>query len=328
MIKLSNRHFGSLCGLAVLILFGATAIAQSLIEVEASVDKANMRIGDQIVYSLKIDRDADLTIKSPGQGANLGMFEIKDYEIHDPIERDGRIVEQYDYTISVFDTGSYVIPPFPIGYLTSDTTTQYQFITSEPLEVTVASIVNDPNADIKDIKPLFDIPAEYWPWIIGSLLLLALGLAGYFWWRRKNGAGEPVFRKEIIRPAHEIALEELAQLEGRGLLGKEQHKLFYTELSDILRRYYEGRFFINAMEATSSELVDILESEGIDAESVRYTEGALNNCDLVKFAKYVPSPQESGTTVDLVRRIIERTRLEFAAVEHVEEVKEENQITG
>lgn len=317
-------HFQLLFFLLALPLF-----AQGLINVEAKVDRSRIRIGDRITYSLIIDRADSLQIKTPGHGANLGMFEIKDYRVHSPEQSDGRLIEQFDYTISVFDTGHFEIPPFPIGFLLSDTATQYQFITSEGIDIYVESIVNDPNADIRDLKPLFDIP-DNWAVLIAILLgVLVLAAVGY-WIYRKYFSGEkirPAFRKEVIRPAHEIALEALQKLQNKGLLAKGAYKAHYTELSDILRHYIEGRFFISAMEETTAELVQSLNQEGIDSESITFIQGALSNCDLVKFARYLPSDSESEVTLDLVRRIIDRTKLAFEAVEKSVPVEEKNQTT-
>ena len=101
---------------AIYIIFGVIVFAapallaqeKSLIEVQSEVDTS-------------INRDKDLRIMKPGEGLNLGMFEIKDYKFHDPVEKDGRLIEKYDFTISVYDTGKFTIPPFPVAYFPVDT---------------------------------------------------------------------------------------------------------------------------------------------------------------------------------------------------------------
>ena len=312
---------------AVCLLSGGLA-AQSLIAVDASVDKSVITIGDRINYTLKINRNKDLQVHDPGKGTNLGMFEIKDYRVLDPVAEGDRIIEQYEYTISVYDTGRFVIPPFPVAFLTGDSANPHQLIMSDPLEIFVESIVNDENAEIKDIRGPLEIPADYLrlALIIGSIILGLVIIWLIYWYYKKRKEGKPIFRKEIIRPAHEIALEELEQLLGSGLLEAGKTKSFFSILSEILRRYIEGRYFIKALEETTTEILASLSEADLTAENIALSNEALNECDLVKFAKYTPQQAEIEASVSKVRRFIEDTRLEFTAVENLEEVTDEPEL--
>ncbi|MFQ5584604.1 MAG: hypothetical protein ACE5GL_09240, partial [Calditrichia bacterium] len=281
-------------------------------------------IGDRVTYTLKITRDKNLRIKQPGPGANLGMFEIKDYNIQPPVETDGKITEQFDYVISVFDTGKFVIPPFPVAFFPSDTSRKYQIIESEPVNIFVKSLLSEGDVDIRDIKPPLEPPYNYTRLILllgGLLLLIAAAVAGYIIYRKRKH-GEPIFRKEVIRPAHEIAYEELDKLLASKLLEKGEFKQFYSKLSDILRLYLENRFFIRALEDTTSELMDSLKEIEISEENSAICKEVLDLADLVKFAKYIPQTEETNRAVQLVKEFIEATHLEFEAVEKIEKVEE------
>lgn len=177
------------------------AVAQtSLIEVTSDVDKSIITIGDRITYTLKIKRDKNLRIEQPGPAANLGMFEIKDYEIHDPVEDKEIIVEQFDYVISVFDTGKFVIPPFPVAFFSSDTSQEYQIIKSEPIEITVESLLSAENNEIKDIKPPLLIPINYIQIILiaGGILVLIGVIIFLFYYYKKKKQGKPLFKCSIL----------------------------------------------------------------------------------------------------------------------------------
>jgi hypothetical protein len=192
-------------------------VAQSLIRVQAEVDKSVITIGDRITYTLTIQHEKGLHIQQPGPGANLGQFEIKDYHIENPVEKDNLVTQKFNYQISVFDTGKFVIPPFPVAFSESDTSRKYQLIQSEPIEIFVKSVLTSENAEIKDIKPPLSIPFNYRKWILfgsAGLLLIAGGIL-LFYIIRQHKRGIPLFRKEVIRPAHEIALEALAELKSR-----------------------------------------------------------------------------------------------------------------
>lgn len=316
--------------LSCFLLTSLSLFAQkSLIEVAAGVDKSVITIGDRITYTLKITRDKNLRIEQPGPGANLGMFEIKDYHIQSPLEKDGRVTEQFDYIISVFDTGKFVIPPFPVAFFPSDTSRKYQIIESEPVNIFVKSMLSEGDVDIKDIKPPLEPPYHYTRLILllgGLLLLIAAAVAGYIVYRKRK-RGEPIFRKEVIRPAHEIAYEELDKLLASALLEKGEFKKFYSKLSDLLRLYLENRFFIRALEDTTSELMDSLKEIEISRENSAICKEILDLADLVKFAKYIPQTEETNRAVQLVKEFIEATHLEFETVEKIEKVEENESLT-
>lgn len=325
----SNKNIpGFVSWLSLFIILTVSLLrAQSpLIEVEASVNKSVITIGDRITYTLKIDREKGLRVHDPGKGTNLGMFEIKDYTIHDSVEVNNRVIQQFDYVISVYDTGTFVIPPFPVAFLPSDTSRKFQFITSEPLTIRVESVVNDENAEIHDIRPPLGIPVDYWRMalMIGSLVLGLAALATAYWLYRKRKQGQPIFRKEVLRPAHQIALENLQKLLASNLLREGEYKVFYFALSDIVRRYIERRFFIKAMEETTTELLGSLTEEQFPQEQIGLVREILSACDLVKFAKYAPPDSETESTVQLIRDFIERTKMEFEAVEREVEGEPEN----
>lgn len=315
--KSNRREFLLFYIFLILILFALAAAQSSLIEVTAEVDKSVITIGDRITYTLKINRDKNLKIEQPGPAANLGMFEIKDYEIHDPVEKDGNIVEQYDYTISVFDTGKFVIPPFPVAFFPSDTSKKYQIIKSEPIEITVESLLSAENNEIKDIKPPLLIPMNYARIILigGCILVLASVIFFLFYYYKKKKQGKPLFRKEVIRPAHEIAFEELEKLLGTSYLEEKKYKQFFSQLSDILKHYLENRFFITAMEETTTELLESLQEIDLKDGAFEKAKEVLDLSDLIKFAKYEPQTEEIEKTIELTKEFIHITQLEFKAVE-------------
>ena len=184
----------------ILVVFGEAQT--SLIEVTAGVDKSIITIGDRITYTITINRDKNLRIEQPGPAANLGMFEIKDYDIHDPVEKDGNIIEQYDYVISVYDTGKFVIPPFPVAFFPSDTSKKYQIIKSEPVEITVKSLLSAENNEIKDIKSPLLIPINYTSIILisgGILVLLGVVIFLFYYYKKKKHS---LFRNlaPVVRP--------------------------------------------------------------------------------------------------------------------------------
>jgi len=244
--------------LIIIFIVPIFLFSESLIRVSAEVDKSVITIGDRIHYTITVSHHRNLHIEQPGPGANLGQFEIKDYNISEKIEEGDLVTQKFEYTISVFDTGKFVIPPFPIAFAESDTSKDYQLIYSEPIEIYVKSVLTSENAEIKDIKPPLSVPFNYRRWIFIGLatLVIIIGALFTYYYLKQKKKGVKLFKKEVIRPAHEIALENLDTLEKKmpSMYENGEHKQFFTELSLILRTYLENRFFIEALEKTTSEI--------------------------------------------------------------------------
>src|SRR5207249_532712 len=99
--------------------------------------------------------------------------------------------------------------------------------------------------DIRDIKGLVPVPHSWW-WL---LPIIVLGAIAWWLWRRKK----PTAATESVVPptAFEIALAALQRLrEENPPVG-----VFYTRLSDVVRRYLEDRFQLRAPERTTEEFL-------------------------------------------------------------------------
>ena len=309
---------------ATAMLFSAAIFAQSsLIVVKASVDKTVLTVGDPIKYSLEINRREGVELRDPAKGSNIGAFEVREFQPLPERRESDRIIQKFEYTLAVYDTGTYIIPSYPVAFLPPDSLSDgdYQIIDADPITITVKSVIEAENAELEDIRPPFGLPGNLW-WIWAIVTALLIGLAvWYFFFRKKTDRPKALFKKEVIRPAHEIALEELDHLLQSDLLKTGKHKAFYSILSDILRRYVEGRFYIRALEETTGELVESLEQSQIESQQATHAIDALHMCDLVKFAKFIPGSDDTDKTVALVRKFIEETRLEFAAVEKMQRIE-------
>lgn len=278
----------------------------------SSVDKSLIHIGDLIQYTVVVTHDKEVRLDLPGLGANLGGFEIRDYDIEEPRKEDGKIVSQFNYTISTFFTGEFEIPPLTVTYFVPGDSTAKR-IATEKIKIVVDSIKPSEAADIRDIKPPFEIPKKWWytvRWFILGGGILFLGVMGFLiYWRRKQGKSILPMKPLIQRPPHELAYEELDRLKASDLLERGEIKLFYTVISEIIRRYIEGRYFIVAMELTTTEVLDGLSQADVSEEEYQIFQSFLDRCDLVKFAKVIPSDFETAEVIQFACNIIDRTKV-------------------
>jgi hypothetical protein len=266
-----------------------------------------------------------MRVERPGEGVNLGQFEIKDYKIYDPVREEGRIEEKFEYVISVFDTGTFVIPPFPVAYFPTDSLGDYKLIEASAITIYVESVIQDEARELRDVKPPIDIPYDYFLLfsVLAAVILIgALVYFGYRAYQKRKETGYLISPPEPPRPAHEIALTALEELLKKDLITQGLLKVFYSEISEIIRRYIEGRFFIPALEETSSEILRELSNQEIEVDLLQDIREFLELSDLVKFAKYKPDEKENQKIIMLGRQFIEKTMVVYEMEEASETNKE------
>ncbi len=289
----------------------------SLIEVKAQVDTATITIGDHILYSIIIDRQKDVRIIEPGQGINLGMFEIKDYKFHEPLKKGDHVIQRYDYVISVYDTGKFTIPPYPLAYFPSDSSTKPAIIEAPAIDIYVKSVLKGEEApELKDIKPPLDIPFNYRFWGMVAAAVLIFGILlylAYRLWKRKQEKGYVFTPPPPAPPAHEVALNALQELFSSDLLEREQFKEFFSRLSEIIRAYLEGRYFIAALEETTTEIMQEIQAHLADESLRKQLQEILTTSDLIKFARYIPAKEEIERLKELSVDFVQKTKIIYEA---------------
>jgi hypothetical protein len=287
-----------------ILSFGHLSYAQD-IELKARVWPTKARLGDEIKFSIWVEHPKGMTVTPPTLETRLAPFEIKSVETKPVVEKGGRIQETFLLTITTFELGDLKIPPVLIRYKETSGPSGQEL--TDPVEIKVVSSPKRVN-DKDDIRPIkgpvsLDLRA-LWSWALGILaFLLSVFLAvKVFLGKRK------AMDLESKKPAHERALLELQRLKNKGLLEERKTKEFYSELSDILRRYLDRRFGLQTLEATTSETVRILREKEFDGLLLPVVKGFLEETDLVKFAKYVPPPPLAGQLETELIRIVENTK--------------------
>jgi len=262
------------------------------ISISSQVDNSRVYIGDLITYTVTVTHDKDVKVELPGLGANLGGFEIRDYNLHEPKKKDGLITSAVDYTISTFFTGEFEIPPLTVMYYTPEDTAA-KTLSTEKIKIVVESVKPSEAGDIKDIKPPVEIPRDLWHlmrwFVLGGVLALLAFLVFVIYRRKKAG--------------------KLDRLRDSDLLENGRIKEFYTEISEIIREYIEGRYFIVAMEMTTTEVLEGLSTAELSEDNFHLFQTFLEQSDLVKFAKRIPSEDENEAILNMAYEIVNRTKV-------------------
>ncbi len=282
--------------------------------ISAKLDSTHVLMGKTIGLHISVVQDREVN----GLMLNLvadtlnAKVEIADKGKADTTALDNnRLQINRDITLQAFDPGTYQLPA--ILYVVGSDTLR----SKETLTLTVDSIKVDPQGKIKDFKPVAEAPFKlldwvpdfisdyWWAWLAG-LLLLAFGIYAYFKWYKKGINPLKPVKKRL--PPYEEAMQALSNLKSRNLWQNGQEKEYYTTLTDILRVYIEHRFGINAVEMTSTQIMDKIRQN----EDAHIAKEQLNNvleiADFVKFANMHTLADDNEIAFQRAVNFVEQTK--------------------
>jgi len=282
--------------------------------ISAKLDSTHVLMGKTIGLHICVVQDREVN----GLMLNLvadtlnAKVEIADKGKADTTALDNnRLQINRDITLQAFDPGTYQLPA--ILYVVGGDTLR----SKETLTLTVDSIKVDPQGKIKDFKPVAEAPFKlldwipdfisdyWWAWLAG-LLLLAFGIYAYFKWYKKGINPLKPVKKRL--PPYEEAMQALSNLKSRNLWQNGQEKEYYTTLTDILRVYIERRFGINAVEMTSTQIMDKIRQN----EDAHIAKEQLNNvleiADFVKFANMHTLADDNEIAFQRAVNFVEQTK--------------------
>lgn len=292
-------------------LFSYAVRGDELIDVTASVDKQSAYIGDLIEYMIIISYDSTIQLTPPAAGANLGGFEVKDYEFGEEEKLDdGKRRQIISFKLRTFTTGDYVIPPLPIEYKTADSTVKY--ISADPIKIFIKSLLAEgENVDSLQPRPLKAqaslAATSKTLWLIIGAVMIVLAAATVYYIRRRRRAVEPEAYVDP-RPPWEIAYTDLAMLKNKNLAEQGEVKIYYFELSEIMKRYLGRKFEFGAVDMTTTEIGDYLSARSFDENIYKELVDFFEHADLVKFAKYLPAADRPGADWDTAYDLVTKTR--------------------
>ena len=297
--------------LKILIILVLLLIAENFaqpVSVLASVDSSDYLIGDYINYTLEVIADKNVQIIAPFIRDSLKDVEIiRELEPFSSETENGRSTT-YSFTLSYYDSGSVTIPPIAINYKTSGDD-ETKVLLSNPVTFIVHTLLVEQQADIKDVKEPLTIPLD-WKFIllIAFIVLIIFGAAVFLYLRYKKKKSMLPVKKKIIKiPAHVKALTALDNLDKEQLWQKGQVKEYHSNITGIVRNYFEDRFNLPALELTTTEQMHQLNRVSSAQKIVNETEQFLKNADLVKFAKFIPIASVNEEMMKQAKDIVNKT---------------------
>ena len=292
--------------LFMLLLFFTVCLSQA--QVSSSIDTTQIRIGEEIVYSIQVEVDSTALVLFPeGQSFNplevIDSYDIDTTRLQDKI----RLIKKYGLT--QFDSGSYTLPSQRV--VINNKSFNTDSINLEVFNV----LVDTTKQKMFHIKPAFEVEEPGFDfekllyWIVPILLIIGI-IVFLFFRRRKRKKTESA--KQL--PPYEEAIEALKVLDHSHFLENDNSKSYYSSLTEILKRYIGREVDDAALESTSNELIDrlILHKDAgsfdFDAETINKIDKILKRADLIKFAKMKELEGQAKTDRTVVEDIINETK--------------------
>jgi len=275
------------------------AYSQAPVSVSDSVDRRSILIGEPIQLTLRADVPTG-TNATWFLTDSLAHFEfIEKGKIDSEITVEGKIFRQH-LVITSFDSGRWEIPPLAVAI---DTKKFY----TDSITINVDFSKFDPRQDYHDIKDIIEVEnpfVRFISWVLSAITFISLLLFVYFLTRRKSIREEVQMLTPRFSPLEE-ALKALDALQRKRLAENGEVKTFYMELNEIIRVFVLRKMQIASMERTNEEL--ILQFRGLNLSKEQFSRlaQALRIIDFVKFAKYLPGPNEHQENFEIIKSSIE-----------------------
>jgi hypothetical protein len=290
-------------------------------------------VGDVIPVKLEVKAVTGVKWEMPDLAtADLNDLEIKVKSEVETEQFQGGWGKKISYALTTWQVGKHTIPGLTVNY--EDASGAKQKYEIPAITITIASLLPQGKSKeellalaIKENKGTVGLPPRYqilWWFLVGAaflaIILLVLWLLRRYWPKKAEVPVEGV--SVIVEPAHLIALRRLEALQEAGYLESGGFKIFYSELSEIIREYMENRFQIRALEMTTEEFwVHLTTNNCLNREQQLLLGEFLNFSDLVKFAKHLPFLDEAGRALSKSRQLIEETKAVEVAMEEPGECK-------
>lgn len=276
---------------------------------KAALDSTHILMGKKTALKFSVitegSPDGKVTIAKDSMPGAIEFSPTAEAKLSKKALGNGRYELTGEYILQSFDSGDYRIPG--LLFITAHDT-----IESNAINLRVVPVETQPDQDIYDELPplepgkkFFDWVPNWWYWVLIGIAIIAAGIILYLILSKKVVIKLPTKAPE---PPYEIARRQLNELKEQKLWESGQEKTYYTRLTDILRTYLHGRFGINAMELTSSQILSAIKALKLDVKESGRIKELLSTADFVKFAKLSPDLSNNIKSFNLAEEFIEATK--------------------
>lgn len=269
--------------------------------VRAAVNRDRIFIGEQIALKLSVEKGK----------AGIIWFKFPDSLNHIEVVKRSKIdtvlsgnYTNYYQTISItsFDSGRWQFPPLSLAGINQSTL---------PISIDVLPVDVSKMEEYNDIKNIEEVQLENNWFITGIIALITLlSIIAIYWLltKKKKSLLAATPAKGNVSPL-EWALAELRKLNASRPSSPVEIKKYYSDLTNISRTFFNKQLNQLSLQQTTDEWMVNLQSLQVDNEIKIPFFQFLRLADTVKFAKYLPPAAENETSVDAIKKMIQKVSL-------------------
>jgi|GEM_PF-3617432 len=283
--------------------------------IQASVNPTTANQGDEVVYTVEVltggERQLTPDIILPDFGGQFQPGEVYSSSKITLLNGKTYIRNMKEAHLIVKAKGVVTIPPAIVEIIDPETK-ERDTRESNPVDITVnestgAVAVATPTPVIDVLRPIKNsahVTVTQWlPYAIG-VVVLGLVLGGMYYLKHRPAPAEaPPAEPVDPRTPEQRAMDDLEKAMALKNEGKVNE--FYTKLAAILRRFIAESHGVKAEEATSREMLAMMEKKKFKSEFLEKIKKYLQETDRVKFANAQPSADRLEAilpeTVELIK---------------------------
>ena len=302
----------------LIVLIASVIRASAQVSVEARIDSIEMFVGQQVHVTLTANAQENAKIEfpqfKPTQYITPGVEVLASKELDKRDLDNGFVARSMEYTLTSFDDTLYYLPPMVVKI--DGKAYKSKSLALKVLTIEVDTTHVDQFFGPKDVQDNPFLWSEWrLPFWLSVLMLVLLALSYYLYLRLRDN--KPIIKTiRIVKRLlpHQKAMKEIEQIKADKMVTSENSKEYYTKLTDTLRKYIEERYGFNAMEMTSSEIIEKLMAIQ-DESALSELRHLFLTADLVKFAKYSTLINENDANLVNAIEFINQTKQENVPVE-------------
>lgn len=305
------------------------------IKLAATLSKANVRLSDELTLTLAVRKSDDYRVEFPPLESLLTDFTVIDSKAELPKLEGEFELQQRVYQLQPNKAGKLELIIPPVSYFTASQADKTLSVTTpndrvqsdssnsndtesdgkaeqalgfaevDPFEIEVVSELTEPNPSLDSLRaqaqPLelekSRVSYAVWIAVVAALIALIPALIAFAAARRaKKNAPMVSPREQALKELDHLVFSKLAA---------QDVKLYYVELTAIVRRYIEGTTGVRAPEQTTEEFLrEVVQGKSFSEAIVGRLQAFLESADLVKFAGRTPSADEVTNSQTTAREFI------------------------
>lgn len=263
------------------------------------------RVGEPVVIEVKVISQTGVQVPPIEYVKEWGDWELLSDKTGVKRKVENHFARVDQVTLRTFVSGEVEVPAVIQPFRGADQ--RDGEFRSAPLSLKVAPLSPRPDDQPGRIRGLKDQRGLLSPWWVAALVLLLTAVAGVVVWLLRRKQTQEALAPEPVLPPEVVARQRLAALRASRRLAEGQFKGYYSELSDILRRYLEQRYHVTAPDLTTHELMRALKKSGLKITETNLIRDVLDQSDMVKFAKFQPQEKDAQADWETVDQVVEHT---------------------